>query len=158
VARALHRAASMVDTALTSSTVESDASHQPRSGEEALHGEPPPARDLGGWAPPADPTGALDDPRAACFEHYADAGPGDEFPFPAEIEAGFGRPIRARAQLDRSAADACDQLGAEAFTIGDRVSFRGPPDLHTAAHEAAHVLQQREGVQLDGDVGRDGDE
>ncbi|MCA1665759.1 MAG: hypothetical protein LC659_16070, partial [Myxococcales bacterium] len=34
----------------------------------------------------------------------------------------------------------------------------GGGDLHTAAHEAAHVVQQREGVQLAGGIGRDGDE
>src|SRR6185503_888478 len=31
------------------------------------------------------------------------------------------------------------------------------PDLHTAAHEAAHVVQQRAGVQLKGGVGEAGD-
>lgn len=32
-------------------------------------------------------------------------------------------------------------------------AFRGEPDLHTAAHEAAHVVQQRAGVQLKGGLG-----
>lgn len=44
-------------------------------------------------------------------------------------------------------------MGAEAFATGDRVAFAGSPDLHTAAHEAAHVVQQRAGVQLKGGVG-----
>jgi uncharacterized protein GlcG (DUF336 family) len=35
--------------------------------------------------------------------------------------------------------------------LGDR------SDLHTAAHEAAHVVQQRGGVQLRGGVGISGD-
>jgi hypothetical protein len=49
-------------------------------------------------------------------------------------------------------------MGAQAFATGDKVAFGGAPDLHTAAHEAAHVVQQRDGVQLAGGVGRDGDE
>jgi hypothetical protein len=41
--------------------------------------------------------------------------------------------------------------------MGDQVAFRGTPDLFTAAHEAAHVVQQRGGVQLRGGVGQAGD-
>jgi hypothetical protein len=37
------------------------------------------------------------------------------------------------------------------------VAFARSPDLHTAAHEAAHVVQQRGGVQLKGGVGEAGD-
>ncbi|HTE55742.1 MAG TPA: hypothetical protein VK698_33035, partial [Kofleriaceae bacterium] len=44
-----------------------------------------------------------------------------------------------------------------AYAIGDRVAFARSPDLHTAAHEAAHVIQQRGGVQLADGVGRSGD-
>jgi hypothetical protein len=48
-------------------------------------------------------------------------------------------------------------MGAEAFATGDQVAFGAAPDLHTAAHEAAHVVQQRQGVQLKGGVGEVGD-
>jgi len=48
-------------------------------------------------------------------------------------------------------------MRARAYTVGARVAFNGAPDLHTAAHEAAHVVQQRAGVQLAGGVGRTGD-
>ena len=48
-------------------------------------------------------------------------------------------------------------MGAEAYATGDQIAFRSQPDLHTAAHEAAHVIQQRAGVQLDGGVGQAGD-
>lgn len=34
--------------------------------------------------------------------------------------------------------------GAEAFATGNHVAFASSPSLHTAAHEAAHVVQQRE--------------
>jgi len=36
-------------------------------------------------------------------------------------------------------------LGAQAYAVGDAVVFQGAaPDLHTAAHEAAHVIQQNQ--------------
>jgi hypothetical protein len=44
-----------------------------------------------------------------------------------------------------------------AYATGSTVAFREAPDLHTAAHEAAHVVQQRAGVQLRGGVGEAGD-
>ena len=37
------------------------------------------------------------------------------------------------------------------------MAFGGAPDLRTAAHEAAHVVQQRGGVQLSAGVGKTGD-
>jgi hypothetical protein len=40
---------------------------------------------------------------------------------------------------------------------GNSVAFRDAPSLHTAAHEAAHVVQQAAGVSLLGGVGRAGD-
>jgi hypothetical protein len=49
-------------------------------------------------------------------------------------------------------------MGAEAFATGNHVAFAGTPSLHTAAHEAAHVVQQRGGVQLKGGVGQVGDQ
>jgi hypothetical protein len=44
-------------------------------------------------------------------------------------------------------------MGATAFASGNHVVFDQEPDLHTAAHEAAHVVQQAQGVQLYGGVG-----
>jgi hypothetical protein len=48
-------------------------------------------------------------------------------------------------------------MGAEAFATGHHVAFAGAPGLHTAAHEAAHVVQQAAGVHLAGGVGQAGD-
>ncbi len=48
-------------------------------------------------------------------------------------------------------------MGASAYATGNQVAFAGQPDLHTAAHEAAHFVQQRQGVQLYGGVGVVGD-
>ena len=73
-------------------------------------------------------------------------------PFAAEIQASFGRHrvLEVRAHLDARAAAAAATLGAKAFTSGDRVAFAGKPTLFTAAHEAAHVIQQRAGVRAEG--------
>ena len=62
-----------------------------------------------------------------------------------------------KSHVGGAASAACDGMGAEAYATGDHVAFRGTPDLHTAAHEAAHVVQQRGGVQLAGGVGQAGD-
>lgn len=81
-----------------------------------------------------------------------------DFPHHRTIEALFGRPITARAALGGAAASACNELGANAYTRGDQVAFADAnPDLHLAAHEAAHTLQQRQGVRLTGGFGQAGD-
>lgn len=41
--------------------------------------------------------------------------------------------------------------------MGNHVAFGGTPTLHTVAHEAAHVVQQRGGVQRKAAVGEAGD-
>ncbi len=49
-------------------------------------------------------------------------------------------------------------MGSSAFATGSSVAFaKGSPDLHTAAHEAAHVVQQQQGVSLKEGVGQVGD-
>jgi hypothetical protein len=48
-------------------------------------------------------------------------------------------------------------MGADAYATGDHVVLARGADLHTVAHEAAHVVQQRAGVQLKGGVGAAGD-
>ena len=62
-----------------------------------------------------------------------------------------------QAHIGGPAAKASQQLGASAYATGSSVAFCAAPDLHTAAHEAAHVVQQRGGVQLRGGVGQAGD-
>ena len=61
------------------------------------------------------------------------------------------------AHTGGDAMAAIDAIGAEAYATGGQVAFRGQPDLHTAAHEAAHVVQQRSWVQLKDGVGQVGD-
>jgi hypothetical protein len=62
-----------------------------------------------------------------------------------------------RAGVGGDAGHAAATIGAEAYATGDRIAFQRSPDLHTAAHEAAHVVQQRSGIALEGGVGKDGD-
>lgn len=87
------------------------------------------------------------------------AGLGARLPFLDEIQASFGaHDVSAvQAHSDGSAAAAARGMGASAFATGNHVAFTGAPDLHTTAHEAAHVVQQRAGVHLKGGVGEDGD-
>lgn len=86
-------------------------------------------------------------------------GTGSSLPFFDQISRSFGRHDVSDVQTfsgDR-AEKASAAMGAEAYATGDKVAFGGAPDLHTAAHEAAHVVQQRAGVSLEGGVGKDGD-
>jgi hypothetical protein len=87
-------------------------------------------------------------------------GAAEALPHREKIQAAFG-PTHdvsgVQARVGGTAADACDELGAEAYASGGQVGFKGQPDLHTAAHEAAHVVQQRGGVQLKDSMGAAGD-
>lgn len=87
------------------------------------------------------------------------SGGGERLPHLARIQRSFGRHdvSTVRAHSGSRAAAAARAVGARAFTTGDQVAFDGTPGLHTAAHEAAHVIQQRAGVSLKGDIGEVGD-
>src|SRR5438105_4602455 len=76
------------------------------------------------------------------------------------VQRSFGRHDVGgiEAHVGGPATEAARNMGAIAYASGDAVAFAGPPDLHTAAHEAAHVIQQRAGVQLKNGVGDAGDE
>lgn len=84
---------------------------------------------------------------------------GGRLPYLEEIQRSFGRHdvSGVSAHQGPSAGQAATALGARAFAVGNAVAFDGTPDLHTAAHEAAHVVQQRGGVQLKGGIGEVGD-
>jgi hypothetical protein len=64
------------------------------------------------------------------------------------IQRSFGKHDVSgiRAQVGGAATSATSELGAQAYATGDRVAFASTPDLHTAAHEAAHVIQQQRGA------------
>jgi Fe2+ transport system protein FeoA len=85
------------------------------------------------------------------------SGAGSALPYFDRIQAAFGGAhdlSQVRAHVGGEAAAASEHMGAQAYATGDHVAFRGQPDLHTAAHEAAHVVQQRAGVHLAGGVGQ----
>jgi hypothetical protein len=87
------------------------------------------------------------------------AGTGGPLPHRATIQQLFGRHDVSgiESHVGGPAATASRAIGAEAYATGHHVAFASPPSLHTAAHEAAHVVQQRGGVHLKGGVGESGD-
>ena len=87
-------------------------------------------------------------------------GGGGPLPMLDRVQASFGHHDvgGVRAHVGGAAAEASDALGARAYASEDQVAFASPPDLFLVAHEAAHVVQQRGGVQLSGGLGRAGDE
>ena len=82
------------------------------------------------------------------------AGSGSALPHHAAIQRAFGRHDvgGVRAHVGGAAAESSAALGASAFAHGDAIGFASAPDLHTAAHEAAHVIQQRAGVSVAGGI------
>ncbi len=86
-------------------------------------------------------------------------GSGGSLPFLDQIQASFGDHdvSGVQAHVGGAATEASAAMGATAFATGNHVAFAGAPDLHTAAHEAAHVVQQKAGVSLSSGVGAVGD-
>ena len=87
------------------------------------------------------------------------ATPSSPLPYANTIERAFGRHDVSSIQAHQGpdAAASAQALGAQAYATGNHVVLGASPDLHTVAHEAAHVVQQRGGVQLKGGVGEAGD-
>lgn len=106
--------------------------------------------------PAVDPAiyGLESDVHAAAAEGIAT--PSGTIPHFDQIQRAFGAHDVSgiQAHVGGSSAGA---MGATAFAAGDHVVFDREPDLHTAAHEAAHVVQQAQGVNLYGGVGEAGD-
>jgi len=87
-------------------------------------------------------------------------GGGGALPAHADVQASFGRHDISdiRAHSGGAASAASQAMGAAGYATGRDVVFAdASPTLHTQAHEAAHVVQQRAGVQLSGGVGSVGD-
>jgi hypothetical protein len=88
------------------------------------------------------------------------SGAGGPLPHLAAIQRSFGPRhdvSGVAAHVGGAAAQAADSLGAQAYASGGAVAFAAAPDLHLAAHEAAHVVQQRAGIQLSRSMGEVGD-
>jgi hypothetical protein len=75
------------------------------------------------------------------------------------IQRSFGRHdvSGVKAHVGAEAAASAREMGAQAYATGDHVVLGNTTDLHITAHEAAHVVQQRGGVQLKAGVGEVGD-
>lgn len=102
-------------------------------------------------------TGSTENVQAAAA-HGLSSG-GGPLPFQDQIQAGFGRHDVSgiKSHVGGPAADATKAMGASAYASQGAVAFGQQPDLHTAAHEAAHVIQQQSGVALKGGVGAHND-
>lgn len=111
---------------------------------------------IGGGAERAEGPGPDDVHRAAAT---GISGASEALPHLGAIQQSFGRHSvgHIEAHTDGAARAGAQAMGAEAFATGNHVAFAGAPSLHTAAHEAAHVVQQAAGVHLAGGVGESGD-
>ena len=133
--------------------VDADAEHEPETARQSsnagLRREAALQRKAGGEA-----AGDVQNAAARGVQ-----GSGAQLPHLDKIQASFGAHDVSgiQAHTGGQAAEASRAMGAQAYATGSSVAFAGQPDLHTAAHEAAHVVQQREGVQLKGGVGAAGD-
>jgi hypothetical protein len=87
------------------------------------------------------------------------ATPASPLPFSDTLQRVFGRHdvSSIQAHTGSEAAASAQAMGAKAYATGDHIVLGHGDDLHTVAHEAAHVVQQRGGVQLKGGVGAVGD-
>lgn len=78
------------------------------------------------------------------------------YPHGERIRAAFGAhaPEGLRAHIGGAARMASERLSAGGYVFNGRVAFPRMPDLHTAAHEAAHLVHQaRGGVDVAHGVG-----
>jgi hypothetical protein len=85
------------------------------------------------------------------------ASPTTSLPFADKIQSSFGSAHDVSNIQAHVGGDSASAMGASAYATGSHVVFDRSPDLHTAAHEAAHVVQQAQGVNLYGGVGEAGD-
>lgn len=109
---------------------------------------------------PANQEGAAEAGMHAVAAHGL-TGSAQALPYLEQIQRSFGAGhdvSQIRAVVGGSAKQASERMGASGYASGRSVAFREWPDLALAAHEAAHVIQQRAGVNLEGGVGKQGDE
>ncbi len=104
--------------------------------------------------------GSIQDP--AAVQRVAQAGVqdgGGVLPHASAIQSAFGHHDigQVESHVGGTAGAASRAMGAEAYATGNQVAFESAPDLHTAAHEAAHVVQQRAGNSPSGGVSAPGD-
>ena len=86
-------------------------------------------------------------------------GAGENYPFQEHIQQAFGAHDLSglRAHTGTAARTANAMLGSNAYHKGGDVAFGSTPTLATAAHEAAHYVQNVGESQLEGGVGASND-
>jgi hypothetical protein len=106
-----------------------------------------------------DGGGRLDDAEVRAAAGQGLSAPGGRLPHLDAIQRSFGHhDVRGvTAHVGGAARDANRALGSHGYATGDHVAFAETPSLFLAAHEAAHVVQQRAGVHLSSAVGQVGD-
>jgi len=107
-----------------------------------------------------DATAAVEDPaQVHAAAARGTATPATRLPHADQIQRAFGRHDISgiQAHVGGEATESARDMGAQAYAMGDHVVLAPGADLHTVAHEAAHVVQQRGGVHLKGGVGAVGD-
>jgi hypothetical protein len=136
------------------------AASQPAVGKRTLiDALPTPVLGIAGVQRKSEAAAPLEADAAAQVARQGTEGAGGPLPHRDRIQPLFGRHdiTGVTAHQGPAASQAAQSLGARAYAHGNAVGFASPPDLHTAAHEAAHVVQQRTGVQLKAGVDRPGD-
>lgn len=97
--------------------------------------------------------------RAARIAERGTQGGGSQLPHLDRLQAAFGHHDLSgiQAYTGSTAQQAATDIDAEAFAYGTSVAFGTTPDLHLAAEEATHVLQQSAGQAPSSGLGQEGD-
>lgn len=87
------------------------------------------------------------------------ATPNTRLPHGDAIQASFGHHAVADtpAHVGPAVTEHLQGIGAEGLAAGGHAAFAGAPSVHTAAHEATHIVQGRAGLKPSGGVGQAGD-
>lgn len=137
----------------------SDAPATASEGAGASESEAAPAGS--GGAAPVQRKGGGDTAGIHQAAEAGTSGSSGQLPHHDAISSSFGKydVSGIQAHTDGAAQQANKSMGSEGFASGNHVAFASAsPSLHTAAHEAAHVVQQQAGVvSLKGGVGAVGD-
>lgn len=133
----------------------------------ASHDRAPAAGSPAGASPGFGSAGELSDENSLAKAQLTDerlavegvSGSGESLPYLAAIQKAFGPYSVADVKAHRGAEakEASARLGANAYATGNDVALGAGDDLHTVAHEAAHVVQQQAGVHAEGRTGEEGD-
>jgi hypothetical protein len=167
------RSATAVTAPQLASMIGNRATREALTGAHALPRSPPPstlrvqlARSVG-----RAPSGHQSHPARTSSGEHGDAAihaaatrgiatPWSALPYAGRIQHAFGRHdiSSIQAHAGGTAAASATEMHADAYATGNHVVLGKGTDLFTVAHEAAHVVQQRAGVQLKGGVGAAGDQ